>query len=605
MLAPFLAVPLLAFQSAPLEFPRAPLALEGLANFDVNGDGLPELARVKRLQHEGAGPCVVVLVEARLASAAPGELDLAPNLERLAADLAADGYTADVLAVALAPSTLHQDGRYVLALRELLRFFAANQPLAGALLVGHFPDALLVRTVNWRMHGDVEATDAAGVRSVFHDVDFLRRVPELVAHRADIVLSDLDGHWEDVYFQPTTRLASTIGVFADGVPEHGGPVRAWQADSVAFRDFFLISDGKLERFESPDDADSPGRLWLDDRSADNEVSAAERQRPNALARPDIVVSRIDARGTAISPRRTVLGVDGLGLFDADGMPRCVEFGDAAAVPDWRDGVFEYDPVLERQLLAEYLDRNHEFRTQAVPVAFRPASLACELGSGYAEVTRASSDWASADAAHLDVHGTPGLTQVAAWLAEPALLRTVRAHSDGSGSVFRRSSDLDEHLGGPAWSWSRRGTELVPSLEDPTRGGRLDWFLLNSLWRNHAIAPQPSFYLHTGCEIVSPPGASKLAFDDPAYGRRQAGEALLFFGQGLALVGRAKVFYDEPRGFCDELAAGGTFGAAWARYFEEESRAPTWGLAGGDIGRKRAYFWSVLGDWTLRLGPPGP
>jgi hypothetical protein len=62
-----------------------------------------------------------------------------------------------------------------------------------------------------------------------------------------------------------------------------------------------------------------------------------------------------------------------------------------------------------------------------------------------------------------------------------------------------------------------------------------------------------------------------------------------------LVGRAKVFYDEPRGFATALAGGATFGDAWARYFELESRADSWGAVGGDIGRKRAYFWSVLGD----------
>ena len=81
---------------------------------------------------------------------------------------------------------------------------------------------------------------------------------------------------------------------------------------------------------------------------------------------------------------------------------------------------------------------------------------------------------------------------------------------------------------------------------------------------------------------------------------QGGEALLLFGNGLALVGRAKVFYDEPRGFSAVLHDGGTFGDAWARYFEVESRAAAWREVGGDIGRKRAYFWSVLGDATLRL-----
>ena len=65
-----------------------------------------------------------------------------------------------------------------------------------------------------------------------------------------------------------------------------------------------------------------------------------------------------------------------------------------------------------------------------------------------------------------------------------------------------------------------------------------------------------------------------------------------FGRGLALIGRAKVFYDELKRFAETLAAGGTWGDAWRRYYEEESKAPTWNKAGGDIGRKRSYFWSV-------------
>jgi hypothetical protein len=85
--------------------------------------------------------------------------------------------------------------------------------------------------------------------------------------------------------------------------------------------------------------------------------------------------------------------------------------------------------------------------------------------------------------------------------------------------------------------------------------------------------------------------------------RQGAEALLFFGNGLALVGRAKVFYDEPPGFCEALGAGATFGDAWRRGFEIEAAATDWDHVGGDIGRKRMLFWSVLGDFTLRLERP--
>ena len=50
----------------------------------------------------------------------------------------------------------------------------------------------------------------------------------------------------------------------------------------------------------------------------------------------------------------------------------------------------------------------------------------------------------------------------------------------------------------------------------------------------------------------------------------------------------------------KLGEGKTFGDAWRRYFEIESQAKDWNEVGGDIGRKRAYFWSIVGDCTLRL-----
>ena len=47
----------------------------------------------------------------------------------------------------------------------------------------------------------------------------------------------------------------------------------------------------------------------------------------------------------------------------------------------------------------------------------------------------------------------------------------------------------------------------------------------------------------------------------------------------------------------------TVGDAWRGTFEIESNAAAWSKVGGDIGRKRTYFWSLLGDWTLRLRVP--
>ena len=571
--------------------------------FDHNGDDQVEIAGVTPVHAAGdAGPRMLVLVESHLLGMAAGPLDLRAKLRRLVDDLAAEGQRAVLLDVELGVSAMHQDGRYVLALRELLRAFARDNELAGALLVGRFPDAYLVRTCNWRRHDEVKlrSGQADEVKHIGH---YLRRVPEAVAHRADIVLSDLDGRWEDVYVQPRTRLATTLALFADKIPASGGEVIDLEHGSVTYEDFFHVSDGKLEVHEllGTDGVVRGHSVFADDHCGDHECSATDRASPNVMARPDILVSRMDAHGIAMRARTDIVGVSGEGLLDDAGKPQAVAFGDAKQVPDWRS-LWQLDPVLERQLLADYLDRNHAYRTRQVEVAWRPTSIAHGLGSGFREMSHAASDWLPGDKELSDVHQHATLASVARWLAYPAVLRTLRAHSDAWGSVFERAelNTLTAELNGPAWSWSREGKRLVPSLKSACGGGKLDWHLLHTLWQNGAVASSPSFYHHTGCEGISPPGSARLPYDHANYGLRQGAESLLFFGNGLALVGRAKVFYDEPRGFAQALAEGKTFGAAWAGYFEIEATAASWAQVGGDIGRKRAYFWSVLGDATLRL-----
>jgi hypothetical protein len=133
---------------------------------------------------------------------------------------------------------------------------------------------------------------------------------------------------------------------------------------------------------------------------------------------------------------------------------------------------------------------------------------------------------------------------------------------------------------------------------------LNWSLLHSLYENGQMPPEPCFYQHGGCDSISPYGAPTLPYDHPQYGKQQGAESLLFFGSGLALLGRAKVYYDDPAGFAQTLREGQTFGAAWAKYYELESQGVS-SRGAGEIGRKRAYFWSVLGDWTLKLSTAAP
>jgi hypothetical protein len=258
--------------------------------------------------------------------------------------------------------------------------------------------------------------------------------------------------------------------------------------------------------------------------------------------------------------------------------------------------------LERRLLADYFERNHNYRTGNAKIAWRPASIACKLGSGYRYLQPAATNWEPGDPELADIHGNPSLIDFIDWIRYPAVLRTIRAHSNPLISKFGKTDikSLDAHLGGPAWAWTKNEVHCEASLASACGGGVLNWYLLRSLWENGQIPPEPCFYEHGGCEAISPVGAATLPYDHPSYGKRQGAESLLLFGNGLALLGRAKVFYDEPTGFAKTLRNGKTFGDAWAAYFRNESEGSTMNGDGGEIGRKRAYFWSVLGDWTLKL-----
>ncbi|MBI4882147.1 MAG: hypothetical protein HY812_21170 [Planctomycetes bacterium] len=513
--------------------------LDGLcarfSGLDQDGDGAAEIERLALLGGEapaGEGPLVLALVEGRVLDAGGGAVQA--SLERWRADLAAEGFRAALVRAGLYAGERHQDGLTLLALREFLRAVRDADPsLAGAVLVGAFPEAYLVRTVNWRKLCPLALNRGTEREKVFAEpIDFLSTVPEGVAHTCDLVLGDLDGRWERLYTQPRERLPYWHAVFPGGVPAGGGVAADFERGGLVYEDFFHANDGVLEVREVLDEQGNVAALHVIplDEARDAECCAADRERGNRIARPDVLVSRVNARGVAS------------------------------------------DLEQEIRLLLEFFERNHLYRTGELDPVFPPASLSHGLGSGYGVLKEAAQEWAALAEPELDVQGAPGLAEAVAWLKRPAVLRTIRAHSDRCGS----------------------------SLE---RGERLDCNALRALWSDGALPDGASFYLHTGCEAISPAAAETLPYSDPAYGRDNSAAGLLFFARGLALVGRAKVFYEEPRGFCPALAEGATFGAAWARYFEIESQAASWPEVGDDIGRKRSYFWSVLGDWTLRLRRP--
>ncbi|MBM4061141.1 MAG: hypothetical protein FJ265_08605 [Planctomycetes bacterium] len=578
--------------STPPATPPLAAVLAAFAGFDLDRDGRPEIRTLELLHEAGrpgtpSAPLVLVIVEARLLAAGPASAPLRERLLRFAADLVAEGHRAAVVAAAVHTGPDHQDGRTLLALRRLLQAVHRDSPpLAHLVLVGHFPDALLVRTCNWRRNEPLELPGPDGVPvKVEPKTTNVRCVPEFVAHRCDVVLGDLDGGWEQVYVPGPSVLPAVTAVYGDSVPDPGGRCVALHTGELRVTDVFHVRDGAatLDR--------EAFAVALDPADRDHECSPTDRTLGNPLAQPEVAISRLDARGVAWSPEPAAL--------DADGRPRRMPLGAGDARQDvgWRP-----DPALELRLYAEYFDRNHAYRTAPLPAAHdKPASAAHGLGSGFGVLRAAKPAWREFAEPGYDQAGATDLLALAAWQQRPAVLRTLRAHSDPFGAEFARTdvNALERLLCGPPWRWRRDGDALVPSLQ-ANGGGRADFWYYRSLHENRALPPWPYLLLHTGCEALSPPGACELPFDDPAYGRFAHAESILFFTPCLVMVGRAKVFYDEPRGFAEALAAGAAFGEAWRRYFAIEAAATNWDEVGGDIGRKRACFWSVAGDGTLRL-----
>jgi hypothetical protein len=604
----------LAALSSPLAT-QSPLAdvVKAFAPCDINGDGTPELLELQWLHEVGDAKATLVVIVVERGLLEPREEvpksrrregpepanELRERVLRCAADIAADGFRTLVVDASMHRGPPHEDGRTVLALRRLFQRLHAVAPMAGAVLVGHFPDALLVRTCNWRRNEPLSLPGKDGKPvAIDAKITNVRCVPEIVAHRCDIVLADLDGAWEDVYVPGPAVLPSVTAVFGDSVPDAGGSCIAMQTSELKVVDVFHVRDGAAI-------ADKEAfAVKLDAADRDHECAAADKLLGNPLGQPEIAISRIDAHGVAWRPDddafelRPEPGFEFMTSFRIMYQPaaRRGSDGKPPAPVAWH-----YDGRLEQQLLVEYFDRNHAFRTNGVPAEQRrPASIAHGLGSGMGSLRAADPAWAGFAEPGYDIPEGADLVALRRWLQLPAVLRTLRAHSDPWGAAFAKSDAdaLEKDLGQP-WHWVKDGEQLVPSWRDH-RGGRADFTFYRALYTKEHARGVPYLLIHMGCEAISPPGSVERAYDDPQYGMRAHAESILFFTPCLAIVGRAKVFYDEPRGFCEALAASATFGDAWRRYFAIEGEAKSWNDVGDDIGRKRSYFWSVIGDWTLRL-----
>lgn len=588
--------------------------LDRFTNYNPDGDGIAEINRLELMSFElssatipSNSSLVLVLVEPRLLEevddAVPAT-NLVERLERFKEDLWLEGYTSRFILADVYGGASHQDGRSLLAIRTVLRGVRRFWPkLQGVILVGSFPEAMLVRRWVWRKDSDITIDGQ-------QHTGFLSIVPEIVSERSDIVLEDLTGRWHDLYVEGPEDIELIKAVPDNSVPNNwpvDGEVLQSQAyirSSAPFEDFFWIMDDDYTASES----NGILRLEVSTTLRHPELSWADRSMPNPIACPDIHVSRINPLHIAADPDPNETDANGKGFLSEDGKPQAV---DLTHTPNRAGTLAHRNPILERELLCDYFDRNHKYRRGELAVNHRQAAIAYPQNDFSAGGLANYLNDASSSFGGAVTFNDGTLLDYVEFLKTSAVLKGVTAHSNAWNTEFGTNystNDLEASVGGRPWRWeltqSTGGVHhYEPSLT--SQGAHADLYLHRTIYENNVLEDaDAAFFIHTGCQVNSPGGAAAKAYDAAGYGGFQNAEGILFYVKGLALVSRAKVFYDRPRGF---PAAFGTsltarFGDGLKAYFDLESQDAPLGAFDRAASSKRSYTWSIIGDWTLRLRP---
>jgi|GEM_PF-2108681 len=362
-------------------------------NYDMNGDGIVEIIDLAPYMGTGQdfilpyGKVVTILLEERLihqtiANNQFPEFDL--SLRTFMEDLKHEGYIPNILTVKLHTGP-GQDGRTVLAIREFFKSVKSKYPnFQGAMLVGAFPSASINNKAIWKM-GEKLSIDPGSVRGLYGD-------------RGDIILGDLNGNWANLYRQ--TQTIEALDVQFSQAPLEGATAvgTLLRRQSYTHRDFFFIDDSNYMTASI-----SPPSIGL--RVSYNrlhpELAAEDRLQSNPIARPEISISRINARDIAYN---------------------------SAGVRDSR---------LEIQLLVEYFDRNHKHRIGGTnPTAYRGAAIGHSFGSGWI-LNHFSNSNPSFSAGFFKDDAS--LAEYKDWFKKPAILRGIMAHANAVGTDFTGGS----------------------------------------------------------------------------------------------------------------------------------------------------------------------
>lgn len=592
---------------------------------DVDGDGVLEIEDLAIFDRtlvslKSNVDFVLVLVESRLVpanSGSPGDRATGRGpgyssqvfldcLDQFQKDLRADGFPNHLVRAQVYSGSGHHDGLTVIALRRLLRACRDKFPnFKGVIFVGSFPEPMLVRKWVWKK--PAEGLTIGG-KVCPAGTEYLRITPEIISERSDLVLADLTGNWEALYRPGVNDITSIEAVpdqkLAANGPRAGKRITSSQFNQafIKFNDMFFIDDTDMTLNSQSGNLDFTINALL----KHPEMTEQNKLAPNPIARPEIFVSRINARNIAINPNPSFIDSDGLGFLDANGKPRTFlspySLGSGAMI-------WYRDATLELRLLIDYFDRNHRYRTDR-PGGPTIHAAAISYGDNLAGAVY-DAQWMKDQCPDMKVRTkeNASLVDYIEWLKGAGAVMFISAHSNGTGSEFGNdyggAAALERALGPGLWKWETAGAgpqngkyivTYKPGFSQ--QGGMADFYVGRSIYENGLlVSRRPRIYIHKGCQVNSPENADASPYSSQAYGSFQNAECILFYLNGVAVVSRAKVFYDGPRDFIKGLTSQrGNVGKGWEAYYRAECNDAE--LAKDPADCKRSYTWSILGDWTL-------
>jgi len=433
-------------------------------DFDINNDGIDEIDYINPygfgdadVNLPASAKVILVFVDEYLKnlSSTSGTYtkdDFHGRMSQLRGDLIADGYTPIFFSTRVYRGQKHQDGRTLLAMRRVLQRAKSLFPkFQGTLLVGAFPEAMLVRRWVWkRDNGEVTiaGTKYNCKQGTCPSAEYVRIVPELISHRADLVLADLNGKWENLYVEPKTDLESIEAIPVGGLSKvtNGAVITStkFNVTKETFEDFFWIKDDRYEILENGQTL----KMRVYTGLQHPETANVDKSRKNPIAHPDIFVARINAKNVSHFPDKNFKDRRGKGFLDANGQPQILY----TSKPIKPEAYLRRNVTFERDLLVEYFDRNHAFRVGGNPQAARRTAAVSHgdglesAGSMNNYLRKASSNFNGSLATD-----DADLREYVAFLKQPAVLKGVVAHSSPWSSKFGTSystSGLTGDVGKP-------------------------------------------------------------------------------------------------------------------------------------------------------------